>query len=144
MPIITRRHVHEVSETGKLFFLLNAFIGAYNRRTDILAKGTSGDNSAVLTAINNLDRKVDQFMSTQEDRLKGVQSALTSIADGINTLQQQVADLKANNPALEDEISGIEGTVKSIADDINDVVPDSGAGTGGGTVEPAPEGGSNR
>jgi predicted nucleic acid-binding Zn-ribbon protein len=81
-----------------------------------------------LTAINNLDRKVSEFMSTQESRLQGVQSALTSIAEGINTLQQQVTDLKANNPALEDEISGIEGTVKAIADDINGVVPDSGGG----------------
>jgi len=85
--------------------------------------------SEVLTAINNLSRKVDEFMSTQESRLQGVQSALTSIAEGINTLQQQVQDLKANNPALEDEIAGIEGTVKAIADDINGVVPDAGNDT---------------
>lgn len=95
-----------------------------------------------------LNRKVDEFMSTQENRLQGIQSALTSIADGINTLQQQVADLKANNPALEDEISGIEGTVKSIADDINGVVPDAGGGSAGGGegggTEPAPEGGGTR
>jgi uncharacterized phage infection (PIP) family protein YhgE len=86
--------------------------------------------------INNLNGKVDEFMATQEERLQGVNTALTSIADGINTLQQQVADLKANNPALDDEISAIEGTVKTIADDINGVVPDTGTGeTGGGTTE---------
>lgn len=89
-------------------------------------KGSGGNNSGVLTAINNLDRKVSEFMSTQETRLQGIQSALTSIAAGINTLQQQVADLKANNPELEDEISSIEGTVKAIADDINGVAPDTG------------------
>lgn len=88
--------------------------------------------SQVLTAINQLDRKVDTFMSTQEIRLQGIQTALTGIAEGINTLQQQVAELKANNPDMEDEIAGIEATVKTIADDINGVVP--------APAEPTPEG----
>lgn len=121
--------IHEIRKSGNLFFLLNAFLGAYNRRTDMLAGAGGGDNSQVLTAINNLDRKVTEFMSTQEQRLQGIQTALSGIAEGINTLQQQVADLKANNPELDDEISAIEGTVKSIADDINGV-----------TTEPSPEG----
>lgn len=90
----------------------------------------SGDTQ-VLTAVNNLSRKVEEFMSTQETRLQGIQNALTSIADGVNTLQQQIADLKANNPELEDEISGMEATVKAIGDDISGVV--SGGEGGGGT-----------
>lgn len=65
--------------------------------------------------------KVEEFMSTQEERLRNIQTGLTSVADGVNTLQKQIADLKANNPALEDEISAIETTVKGIADDINGV-----------------------
>lgn len=88
--------------------------------------------SQVLIAINQLDRKVDTFMSTQETRLQGIQTALTGIAEGINTLQQQVAELKANNPDMEDEIASIEATVKTIADDINGVVPTP--------PEPTPEG----
>ena len=128
-PLFMSDKIHEIRKGGNLFFLINAFIGAYNRRTD---KQSGADNSEVLTAINNLTRKVDEFMATQEERLKGVQTALTSIAEGVNTLQQQVADLKANNPDLEDEIAGIEGTVKGIADDINGVVPGGGE-TGGGT-----------
>jgi archaellum component FlaC len=89
---------------------------------DALAQGgKTGDNSEVLNAINNLNRKVDEFMATQEERLQGIQTALTGVADGVNTLQQQIADLKAANPALEDEISAIESTVKGIADDINGV-----------------------
>ena len=83
--------------------------------------GSGGDNSQVLTAINNLDRKVSEFMATQEERLQSIQAGLTSVADGVNTLQQQIADLKASNPALDDEISAIEATVKGIADDINGV-----------------------
>lgn len=81
----------------------------------------------------DLNRKVEEFMSTQESRLQGIQTALTSIAEGINTLQEQVATLKVNNPDMEDEIAGIESTVKAIADDINGVSP--------GAVTPAPEGG---
>jgi ABC-type transporter Mla subunit MlaD len=126
--------IHEIRKSGNIFFLLNTFLGAYSRRTDVLGKLSSSNNSEILTAINNLDRKVDEFMATQEERLQGVNTALSSIADGINTLQQQVADLKASNPALDDEISAIEGTVKAIADDINGVVPDAGGGDTGGNA----------
>lgn len=82
---------------------------------------SGGDNSQVLTAINNLDRKVSEFMATQEERLQTIQAGLAGVAEGVNTLQQQIADLKASNPALDDEISAIEATVKGIADDINGV-----------------------
>jgi septal ring factor EnvC (AmiA/AmiB activator) len=126
-----RRTVHEVNPKTFLSGVLEAFLNAYRDRTD---KWSQSDNSQVLGAINNLSRKVDEFMATQEERLQGVNTALSSIAEGINTLQQQVADLKQNNPALDDEISAIEGTVKAIADDINGVVP--------GTTGPVPEGGA--
>lgn len=119
-----------IPSDSRLFRLLGDCLTAYKDRTE---QWSQSDNSQVLEAINKLDRKVDEFMATQEERLKGIQSALTSIAEGVNTLQQQVAELKANNPELEDEIAGIEGTVKGIADDINGVVP------GGG--EPPTEGG---
>lgn len=125
--------VHVVERESTLGKFLHACLEAYEKRTKAWSES---DNSQVLTAINNLSRKVDEFMSTQEERLKGVQTALTGIAEGVNTLQQQVADLKANNPELEDEISAIEGTVKGIADDINGVVPgggETGGETGGGT-----------
>lgn len=64
-------------------------------------------------------RRIEKLMATQEERLRGIQGQLTSVADGINTLQQQVADLKANNPDLDDEISGIESTLQAIKDDLN-------------------------
>lgn len=84
---------------------------------------SSSSNSEVLTAINNLNRKVSELMSTQEDRLKTIQGQLSGIADGINTLQQQLEDLKANNPQLDDEISAIEATVTAIRDDLNPSPP---------------------
>lgn len=132
--------VLEVPDKGNLDGLLGGLVGAINKHAEAIAKpGTSltealskltsgGSNSEVLTAINNLSRKVDEFMASQEERLKTIQGQLTSVADGINTLQQQIADLKANNPELEDEIAGIESTVKGIADDLNPPAPDSGGG----------------
>lgn len=62
---------------------------------------SGGDNSQVLTAINNLDRKVDEFMATQEERLQAILVAVKNV-------KQMLADLKANNPAIEDEITAIE------------------------------------
>lgn len=46
MPMITRRYLHEISKDSKdgtLFFLLNAFIGAYNRRTDVMERAVKLD-----------------------------------------------------------------------------------------------------
>lgn len=114
-----------IPSDSRLFRLLGDWLTAYEDRTQ---QWSQSDNSQVLEAINKLDRKVDEFMATQEERLRGVQEGLNAIAEGINKLQQQVADLKTNNPELEDEIGGIEATVKQIADDITGVVP------------PAPEG----
>lgn len=90
---------------------------AINKLADAIVKTSS--YNPVLSAINNLHRKVDHFMSTQEERLRTIQGQLSGIADGINTLQQQLADLKTNNPELNDEISAIEDTVTSIRDDLN-------------------------
>lgn len=63
--------------------------------------GGSNDNSQVLNAINNLDRKVSELMATQEERLQAILVA-------VNNVTQMLADLKVNNPAIEDEIAAIE------------------------------------
>lgn len=72
-------------------------------------------------------------MATQEERLRNVQTQLTSIADGINMLQQQIEDLKTNHPDLEDEIAGIESTVAAMRDDLNPPAPGGDTSEGGGT-----------
>jgi chaperonin cofactor prefoldin len=155
----TDKLVQEIEKQGNVYFLLNAFIGAYNRRTDVLAKGTGGDVSAkldeileavrgvqlpdvgfinakldltlellegdngVIKTITNLQREVSESMATQEERLRTIQGQMTSIADGINKLQAQLADLKVNNPELDDEISAIETTAKEIGEDLNPSTP---------------------
>ena len=73
-------------------------------------------------AINNLTRKVEEFMSTQEERLRGVKTKLDNIQSGVDKIQQQLADLKTNNPELEDEIAAIEATANAIDTDVNPVV----------------------
>lgn len=155
----TDKLVQEIEKQGNVYFLLNAFIGAYNRRTDVLAKGTGSDVSAkldeileavrgvqlpdvgfinakldlalellegdngVIKTITNLQREVSESMATQEERLRAIQGQMTSIADGVNKLQAQLADLKLNNPELDDEISAIETTAKEIGEDLNPSTP---------------------
>jgi len=68
----------------------------------LITQGSNtGNNSEVLNAINNLNRKVDEFMATQEERLQAILVAVKNV-------KQMLADLKANNPAIEDEITAIE------------------------------------
>lgn len=151
------RRIHDVPEKGTLQFLLNAFLGAYNRRTDVLARGASGGDTQKLDAIlknqttiidmlsplgsvpntlglmetrsetthgivfelQQFNGKVDEFMATQEERLRAVKGKLDAIQSGVDKIQQQLADLKANNPELDDEISAIEETAAAIDTDVN-------------------------
>jgi hypothetical protein len=52
----TDKLIQEIEKEGSLYFLLNALIGAYNRRTDILAKGT--DNSELENKIDRLSQEI--------------------------------------------------------------------------------------
>lgn len=75
-------------------------------------------------AINNLTGKVEEFMSTQEERLRGVKVKLDAIQAGVDKIQEQLAALKVSNPELEDEISAIEATAAAIDTDVNPVEPE--------------------
>lgn len=110
---------HELSETTT--GLIEDLIGTIGRN--------NGELALIAQQLTTLEGKVDTLMATQEERLQAIQAGLAGVADGVNTLQQQVADLKASNPALDDEISAIEATVKGIADDINGVTSDTGSGS---------------
>jgi septal ring factor EnvC (AmiA/AmiB activator) len=127
--------IHDIRKVGILSELLHLLLRAYKERTEAWAG--SGDNSQLLTAINNLDGKVSEFMATQEERLRGVKTKLDAIQSGVDKIQQQLADLKANNPDLEDEISAIEATASAIDTDVNPVAtepPAGGGDTGGAPV----------
>lgn len=63
MPVITRKYIHEVEERGNLFFLLNAFLGAYNRRTDVMERAVRLDER-VKAATHKLDVAGDSLRNT--------------------------------------------------------------------------------
>lgn len=62
-------------------------------------------------------------MATQEERLQKIFAQMTEAISGINTLKQQLADLKASNPDIEDEIAALEGTATQIMDALPKVEP---------------------
>lgn len=90
-----------------------------------LVAGGGGDNGSVLTAVNNLDRKVDEFMATQEQRLQAISAKIDEVLSDLATL-------KENNPQIEDEIAAIESKL-SLAQPGG-----GGADTSGGTGEVNP------
>jgi thioesterase domain-containing protein len=70
-----------------------------------------GSSAAILTAIQTLDRKADQFMATQEERLQAILVAVKNV-------KQMLADLKTTNPAIEDEIAAIEQELAPAAEPV--------------------------
>lgn len=75
--MMTRRHVHEISKDGALYYLLNGFNGALNKlaeqiggglRAIALALSTPQDNSSQVQA--ELD-KIQARLKSQTDALEG-------------------------------------------------------------------------
>ncbi|HEX7333427.1 MAG TPA: hypothetical protein VF290_18125 [Pyrinomonadaceae bacterium] len=106
--------IHEIRKIGNLYFLINAFIGAYNRRTDVLAQGGNSQfpdlqmMAARLETIHSLifelNRKVET-MSSNIDRIEKeaadaaenvglVRAALETLNTTVTELKSTVADLK--------------------------------------------------
>lgn len=86
---------HRIETEGSFYKLLTAYLEAYRERT------AQWSNISVLHAIDQLDRKVDELMATQEERLQAILTA-------VKTVKEMLADLKVNNPDIEDEIKAIE------------------------------------
>ena len=158
--------IHEIRKGGNLFYLLNAFIGAYNRRTDVMAQ--SGDSqfpdltliAARLETIHglvfNLDRKVDT-MSSNIDR---IEKEAADAAENVNLVRTAVEELRTVAGEMKTEIAALKeqvaqgqldqarldaaaSTFEKADDDIDAVIlppaPGEGGGdTGGGTTEPTP------
>lgn len=68
---------HEVDRRGNIFFLVNSTIGAYNRRTDAIARGLS----AVALAL-----------STPQDNSAQVQAQVDEITKQLNASSDKVED----------------------------------------------------
>jgi hypothetical protein len=65
--------IHEIRKGGNLYFLLNAFIGAYNRRTDVMERAVKLDERLKLlthklnTSGEALKDAVERNQPNQED-----------------------------------------------------------------------------
>jgi stress-induced morphogen len=68
---------HEVEKAGNLYYLINAFIGAYNRRTDALSSGLH----AIALAL-----------STPQDNSAEVQKQIDSLVAQLNASTAEVKD----------------------------------------------------
>jgi hypothetical protein len=79
-----RRTVHEVSkEGGNLYFLINAFIGAYNRRTDAISGGLKAIALALSTPQDN-SAEVQRLINESTKQVHAQVEALKSALDQSN------------------------------------------------------------
>lgn len=110
------RRIHDVPEKGTLQFLLNAFLGAYNRRTDVIAREASGGDARKLDAIlKNQAIIIDMLsplgsapatlglMETRLENIHGLIFELNGKADkmssNLDRIEKEAADA-AENVAL--------------------------------------------
>lgn len=88
---------HSVPERGGFFKLLSDLLEAYKKRTE---QWSESDNSAVLTAINNLDRKVTT-MSSNIDR---IEKEAADAAENVGLVRTAIEELKTISEGMKAEI----------------------------------------
>lgn len=72
-----------------------------------------------LIRIERLAKEIKNKMATQEERLQAVAASVARVQEGVDRIQELLASLKADNPALEDEISAIETAVAALGADVD-------------------------
>lgn len=139
------RVAHTVTSNGTLHKFLMSCLEAYKDRTE---KWSEADNSAVLTAINNLTNFVKENLMTLKDdfaTLQGkfdtMESAVTAVAEDIAALKNEIkeANDRANidlSPLVaraEGIEAGLRAAAGSQAGSDPDAPPPGGGETGGET-----------
>lgn len=136
------RMILEVPLTSNLDKVLRLIADA------LKSKGGSADNTEVLNAINNLDRKVDT-MSSNIDR---IEKEAADMAENVGLIRTAIDEVKATSEAMKAEIAALKDQVaqgqlnearldaaaavfEKADDDIDAIVLPSTP-----PVEPAPEG----
>lgn len=69
----------EIKKTGSLYFLINAFIGAYNRRTDVVGAGLQAIALALSTPQDNssqVQAHIDKLTQQLKQQADAVQAAV--------------------------------------------------------------------
>lgn len=59
------------------------------------------DDTAILTAMNDLKERTEELMASQEERLQAISAR-------VDEVKKMLSELKTNNPDIEDEITEIE------------------------------------
>lgn len=67
--VVVRKRFIEIDKGGTLFFLINAFIGAYNRRTDVMERAANLDER-----IRNVTRELDTAGESLKQTVKSNQT----------------------------------------------------------------------
>jgi hypothetical protein len=105
----TDKLVQEIEKQGNVYFLLNAFIGAYNRRTDVLAKGIGSDVSAkldeILEAVRGVQLPDVGFINAKLDLILellegGIQAKVDAAVKELN------ASSDAEEAAINEQLKG--------------------------------------
>lgn len=65
MPRVNIAMIHQLEKDGTLYFLLSAFLGAYNRRTDVMERAVKLDER-----IKALTHKLDTAGESLKDTVK--------------------------------------------------------------------------
>jgi hypothetical protein len=60
------RVIHDIAKAGNLYFLLNAFLGAYNRRTEIMERAVKLDER-IKAATHKLDEAGENLKTSVEE-----------------------------------------------------------------------------
>lgn len=100
------RRIHDIPEKGTLQFLLNAFLGAYNRRTDVIARQASGGDTQKLDAILKNQTTIIDMLSP----LGSVPNTLGLMEPRLETIHGLLADFASADP---EKIKELAATVKA-------------------------------
>lgn len=65
-----RQYVLDIEQGGSLYFLLNAFIGAYNRRTDVMERAVKLDER-IRSATQKLDNAGESLKDAINKQTEG-------------------------------------------------------------------------
>lgn len=117
--------IHRIEKEGTLQYLLSAFLGAYNRRTDMMAKPPIGDPSIL--------QKLDTIIETQAAILDKLGSITINVADvpfmkeEVGTIHGLVVDL-GNEAELQKQIDELTAQLNAGTADVKSAIDEQNKG----------------
>ena len=106
--------IHRIEKEGTFFYILNAFLGAYNRRTDVIARQASGGDTQKLDAILKNQTTITDMLSP----LGGVPATIGLIDKRSTTIHGLIFDLKGILETMSSNIDRIEKEAADAAENV--------------------------